>query len=119
MQNIKDILVNDHNFKIAAYADDLSIGIGSSLDWTTLHEILNKYELASNASINKTKTILLPITENAHRVELYKQSEYKTIEQNQNTITILGYVINTKGEPCKNLWSNMLKKIKSKINHLS
>ena len=117
--NIRGIPVKNFHFKISAYADDLSIGIGSVSDWANLNETLKKYEEASNASINKSKTILLPITDNARRIELPNQSEFKAIDQNQDSITILGYEINMKGEPSKKLWAEMLKKIKNKIQFLA
>ncbi|CAG8780867.1 16433_t:CDS:1, partial [Gigaspora rosea] len=53
IQNIRGIPISDTNFKIAAYADDLSIGISSLLDWSTLLKIFSDYEKASNAVINK------------------------------------------------------------------
>ncbi|CAG8758830.1 207_t:CDS:2, partial [Gigaspora rosea] len=53
IQNIRSIPISDTNFKIAAYADDLSIGISSPPDWSTLLKIFSDYEKASNAAINK------------------------------------------------------------------
>ena len=63
--------------------------------------------------------MLLPITENARRIELPDQSEFKVIDQNQDSIIVLGYEVNTKGEPSKKLWENMLKKIRDKLGKIS
>ncbi|CAG8693539.1 8467_t:CDS:2, partial [Gigaspora rosea] len=45
-------------FKVTAYTNDLTVGIGSSLNWVKLVLLLQKYELASNAKINQKKSIL-------------------------------------------------------------
>src|SRR5437868_254533 len=52
-REIAGIKINNHSFKCTAYADDLTIGIGSLSDWTTVLNLLEKYEEASNSRINK------------------------------------------------------------------
>ncbi|CAG8806171.1 4232_t:CDS:2, partial [Gigaspora rosea] len=84
------------NVKIVAYADDLSIGISSPSDWSTLLKIFSDYEKASNAVINKHKSILIPITNNASRVELSEQYNFKTPTNDQEHFTFLGYSIDIK-----------------------
>ncbi|CAG8592421.1 859_t:CDS:1, partial [Ambispora leptoticha] len=99
----------------AAYADELSIGIGFPLDWSNLLEIFIQYEKASNTKINKAKSTLISLTNNVQRVELADQFGFKLLNENQNTFTILGYTVDLKGSPDKTLWSNITKKIKDKI----
>ncbi|CAG8646627.1 4686_t:CDS:2, partial [Ambispora leptoticha] len=113
--NLRGILVNNSAFKIAAYADNLTIGVGSPLDWLTLFNILAKYEKASNAIINKSKSTLILLTDNARRIELPNQPGFKLLNESQNTFTVLGYEIDTNGQSDKTLWANMTKKIKNKI----
>src|SRR6185295_3185439 len=57
-QNLRGILVNNMPFKVAAYADDIMISIGSVSDWIKLRDILGTFEKASNSKVNKTKSIL-------------------------------------------------------------
>ncbi|CAG8675751.1 2215_t:CDS:2, partial [Ambispora leptoticha] len=88
---------------IAAYADDLSIGISSPSDWSKLLEILTKYERASNAVINKAKSTLIPLTNIARRVELPNQNMFKLPSEDQDSFTILGYTVDIEGHPAKTL----------------
>ncbi|CAG8603075.1 13816_t:CDS:1 [Ambispora leptoticha] len=118
-QNIKGIQVNNSTFKIAAYADDLSVGISSPSDWSKLLEILAKYEKASNAIINKAKSTLIPLTNIARRVELPNQNRFKLSSEDQNSFTILGYTVDIEGHPAKTLWSEVTKKIKNRIQDLT
>ncbi|CAG8793010.1 18489_t:CDS:1, partial [Gigaspora rosea] len=53
-----------------AYADDLTIGIGLYLDWLETQKLLNTYEVATGARINKQKTKLVPLTDLARRANL-------------------------------------------------
>ncbi|CAG8577902.1 13466_t:CDS:2 [Ambispora leptoticha] len=106
-QNIKGISVNSSIFKVAAYADDLLI------------EVLSLYEQATNALVNKSKSTFIPFTANASKVELSDQSRFNLLVDTQSNITILGFMVNSKGEPNKALWSNTIKKIKNKIQDLS
>ncbi|CAG8526581.1 10093_t:CDS:1, partial [Gigaspora rosea] len=46
---IQDITIQNHAFKAATYADDLTIGLGSNIDQNSFNEILLLYEKASNA----------------------------------------------------------------------
>ena len=119
-QNPRGILVNNISFKVAAYADDIMIGIGSVSDWTKLRDILGIFEKASNFKVNKTKSILALITENAHVATLQGSEDFKTLSKNiNNTITILGYKIDLKGNPERNLWHDLIVKMKKKIEDLS
>src|SRR6185437_14303720 len=47
--SINGINIKNQHFKIAAYADDLTIGISSQDDWLKFTEITKMYELALNA----------------------------------------------------------------------
>ncbi|CAG8693207.1 9961_t:CDS:2, partial [Ambispora leptoticha] len=67
---IQEIPVQGHYFKTVAYADDLTIGIGSPSDWNRVLELFYIYEKASNAKINESKTKLVPLMVMARRVEL-------------------------------------------------
>ncbi|CAG8445756.1 15986_t:CDS:2 [Gigaspora rosea] len=42
-------------FKLTAYADDLTVGIASQAEWDVITKIIQKYENAFNAKINKIK----------------------------------------------------------------
>jgi hypothetical protein len=116
--NIQGIRLKECSFKLAAYADDLSIGISSTNDWENFTNITQKYEQASNALINKRKTLLIPLTENAKRVHL-ANSETLQIHKDNNSLTILGYEIDIKGNSSKEIWHDTIKKIKKKLNYLS
>ncbi|OMJ09001.1 Transposon TX1 uncharacterized [Smittium culicis] len=59
----KGIPVDNNNFKYLAYADDLLIGIGDKGDEKAVEDILETYSLASNAKINKEKTMYIKIGE--------------------------------------------------------
>ncbi|CAG8608852.1 12982_t:CDS:1, partial [Dentiscutata erythropus] len=45
------------------YADNLTVSIGSLLDWLTLKQTFKLYKAAFNAKINRTKTKLVPLTD--------------------------------------------------------
>src|SRR5260364_84146 len=75
-KNIKGISLRNLSFKVAAYADDLSVRIGSCSDWEELQKILSMYENASNDKINKRKTKLISLTQTAERVELRNEEDY-------------------------------------------
>ena len=91
-RKLRGIPIGDQFFKALAYADDLTIGIRSVSDWTQIEQIFKTYELASNARVNRHKTKLVPLTENAKRVELTIERSYKKVTE-QKMITILGYAI--------------------------
>ena len=71
------IRVDNFSFKCTAYADDLTIGIGSLSDWTTVLGLLEKYKKASNSRINKLKSYLMPLTSTARRIELPEEALFK------------------------------------------
>ncbi|CAG8740397.1 14212_t:CDS:1, partial [Ambispora leptoticha] len=48
-QNIQGININNYVFKLAAYADDLTVRFSSTTDWDSFTNTINKYEKASNA----------------------------------------------------------------------
>jgi len=113
--NIRGIHLQGLSFKIAVYADDLTIGIRSLSDWSTLMDILQKYEIASNSRINKTKSILAPLTDSAYRVELPDMHSFKILENDNKNLKILGFKIDTKGNISKDLWPQLTKKIQKNI----
>src|ERR1043165_3167793 len=91
-KKLKGIPMGKQSFKATAYADDLTIGIGSISDWNILKQVFKTYELASNARINKYKTKLVPLTANARQISLPEEEQFKKITEHE-TLTILGYMI--------------------------
>jgi hypothetical protein len=116
---IRGINLQGQLFKVAAYADDLTIGIGSHVDWSNLIAILQKYEQASNSRINKTKSILAPLTVNARRIELPDMNSFKLLENENTSFKILGFEIDSKGNINKDLWPLLTKRIQKNIQNLS
>ncbi|CAG8649630.1 12645_t:CDS:2 [Ambispora leptoticha] len=112
-QNLRGIHINNQDFKLAAYADNLTIGISSITDWDSFINIINKYERASNAKINKHKSILILLTENARRIQL-RGAELLQMHEADKALTILGYETDITGNPSKNIWQKLTKKIKKK-----
>ncbi|CAG8742625.1 13106_t:CDS:1, partial [Ambispora leptoticha] len=111
-KEIQGIPVQGQYFKTVAYADDLTIGIGSLSDWDRVLDLFHIYENASNAKINESKTKLVPLTVMARRVELTKENQFTKVAE-QEAITILGYEIYSDGTPKKDLWTTVVTKIKS------
>src|ERR1043165_1187674 len=64
------IQLENSAFKAAAYADDLTLGIGSRADWDIIKRNFALYEGASNAKINQNKSKLIPLTNAARSLEL-------------------------------------------------
>jgi len=59
-QNIEGIKLSDNlEHKVCAYADDMNIITNSLNSVKNLFKIIEKYEIATNAKINKTKTMCL------------------------------------------------------------
>ncbi|CAG8644583.1 10114_t:CDS:1, partial [Gigaspora rosea] len=96
------IVIKKQSFKIVAYADDLMIGIGSQDDWHKFMEITKTYEAASNASINKSKTVLIPITTAAQNYNLPGEMDFKKLAEDE-PISILGYKVDSRGNPIKHV----------------
>ena len=105
-------------FKASAYADDLTLGIGSRTDWDIIKRNFALYEGASNAKINQNKSKLIPLTNAARSLELVGGENLKTISE-QETITILGYEVHPNGLPKKDLWSSTINKLKSSFEKLA
>ncbi|CAG8553216.1 2665_t:CDS:2 [Ambispora leptoticha] len=116
-EQLQGIKLGNQFFKTSAYADDLTIGIGSPTDWNKTLAALSLYEAASNAKINKTKTKLVPLTTIARRVELSNKNQFVKLEK-QGTITILGYNILTNGQSKKDLWTTTINKLKKALDKL-
>ncbi|CAG8778393.1 10903_t:CDS:1, partial [Dentiscutata heterogama] len=51
---------------------------------------------------------------NAVNIRLIEEENFHKLEEN-DSIKILGFHINTKGLPEKNLWKNMIQKIKDAV----
>jgi exonuclease III len=116
--NLQGIKLGQQFFKITAYADDLTIGIGSLSDWNHTSRLLEIYEKASNAKINKVKTKLVPLTPVAHRVELPQAEQLYKVQEDE-LITTLGYTILPNGYPKKDLWTSTLNNLKSSLEKLT
>ncbi|CAG8668238.1 557_t:CDS:1, partial [Ambispora leptoticha] len=110
-QRIRGIYISNQAFKLAAYADDLTVGISSTTDWYNLIDTINKYKKASNAKINKHKTVLVPLTENVRRIQL-RDAEHLQVHNTNEPLTILGYETDTTGTSAKSSWPKLTKKIK-------
>ena len=116
-KRLQGIRLENQFFKVSAYADDLTIGIGSCTDWNKVLALVNLYESASNAKINKMKSKLVPLTPVARRVDLPNEDQFTKVEE-QDTLTILGYNILTNGQTEKSLWPTTIQKLKKAIDKL-
>ena len=117
-KNIQGIPSQSLAFKSVAYADDLTIGVGSISDWIEIQNLFNLYEKASNARINKQKTKVIPLTTIARRANLPDMDNYKIVEE-QDAFTLLGYEIYPNGQPKKDLWPSTITKLKNSLNNLA
>jgi hypothetical protein len=117
-KNLQGIKLEQQTFKLIAYADDLTIGISSPSDWEYTLRLLETYEKASNAKINKTKTKLVPLTPIARRVEL-TQTDQLCIVKEDELIATLGYNIYPNGLPKKDLWATIINSLKSSLDKLT
>ncbi|CAG8820274.1 3193_t:CDS:1, partial [Gigaspora rosea] len=59
-------------------------------------QIVERYEEASNSKINKTKSIIAPLTRAARRTELEESRNFKFAKENE-IIPVLGYKITIQG----------------------
>ena len=116
-EHLQGICLGNQFFKVSAYADDLTIGIGSCTDWNEVLALVNLYESASNAKINKMKSKLVPLTPVARRVDLPNEDQFTKVEE-QDTLTILGYNVSTNGQTEKSLWPTTIQKLKKAIDKL-
>ncbi|CAG8629295.1 3869_t:CDS:1, partial [Scutellospora calospora] len=80
-------------------------------DWNIILELIHKYERASNTVINKEKITLAPLTTNVQKINLTSETNLNKISEDGNII-VLGYTVDTRGNSKKNLWKNMISKIK-------
>ena len=55
-QQIEGLVLSDHNIKISAYADDVTLIVTSNSAWTSIAKTFSRYEAASNAKINFEKS---------------------------------------------------------------
>ncbi|CAG8826430.1 5344_t:CDS:1, partial [Gigaspora rosea] len=76
------------------------------------------YEKASNAKVNKNKSILAPLTEKAKNTQLSGMENFKILKQNE-TVTILGYTVNNKGYAPNSLWSNTIQRLKQIADNIN
>ncbi|CAG8743861.1 16468_t:CDS:2, partial [Gigaspora rosea] len=76
-------------FKITAYADDLTIGISFQDDWLKFTVITKIYEAASNARVNKSKTVLVLIIAAVQECNLPSKEDFKKLTED-DPISILG-----------------------------
>ncbi|CAG8829003.1 21259_t:CDS:1, partial [Gigaspora rosea] len=116
--SINGINIKNQEFKIAAYADDLTIGIGSQDDWLKFMEATKVYEAASNAKVNKSKTVLVPLTTAAQGLNLPGEDEFKRLTEGE-PIAILGYKVDGRGNPIKRLWEDLAGTIQDKIKSMA
>ncbi|CAG8809940.1 4938_t:CDS:2, partial [Gigaspora rosea] len=105
------IQINEDCFKVAAYADDMTVGLGSRVDWDRFRALTRSYEEASNARINCKKYVIVPLTNNARRTELEGENAFKKLEEGEN-ITVLGYTLSLTGQLYKDTWPQLIGKVK-------
>ncbi|CAG8598590.1 25053_t:CDS:1, partial [Gigaspora rosea] len=84
------------------YADDLTRGISSQSDWLDLLEIIKTHEAASNAKVNRPKTMLIPLTVMAQGYNLTSECNFRKATKNE-PISILGYKVDSKENSIKHL----------------
>ncbi|CAG8534548.1 18095_t:CDS:1, partial [Racocetra fulgida] len=111
VKNICGVAINNFRFNASAFADDLTIGLGCYDDWDILYSLLTKYEKASNAGVNKTKSVLVPLTVEALHTKLPGDEVYKSLVGNETT-KLLGFTIDGKGQLEENFWEKMAENIK-------
>ena len=116
--NLQGIKLGHQSFKLIAYADDLTIGISSLSDWEYTFKLLETYEQASNAKINKAQTKLAPLTSTAFRVELLQSNQLYIVKENE-LITTLGYSIYSNSIPKKDLWISTISNLKNLLEKLA
>ncbi|CAG8672704.1 3429_t:CDS:1, partial [Paraglomus brasilianum] len=112
---LKGIQIEQSFFRLSAYADDLSVGVGSTEDWEATFK---QYEEASNASINKNKTKLIPLTIIADGTKLKDQEQFTKIGEG-NTVRILGYEVQANGLPKRDMWTKIIKQMEKNLERLS
>ena len=112
------IQLGDMTFKASAYADDLTLGIGSRTDWNIIKRNFTLYEGASNMKINQDKSKLILLTNAARSFKLVGKKNLKTISE-QETITILGYEVYLNGLLKRDLWSSIINKLKNSFKKLA
>ncbi|CAG8800286.1 4044_t:CDS:1, partial [Cetraspora pellucida] len=83
VKNLSGVAINDFRFKISAFADDLTIGLGCYNDWDILYSLSTKYEKASNAEVNKKKSVIVPLTVDALYTKLPGDQDYKMLVNNE------------------------------------
>src|SRR5947209_14570280 len=110
--SIKGISIHSATIKAKAYADDTTVTISSN-DWPHVLNSINRYEKASNAEINfnKSKVLLL----NGSYVNSHISIPFSKLLPDE-TILSLGFPITNGKLNYKNLWSNIIKKMKNAIN---
>ncbi|CAG8691006.1 4891_t:CDS:2, partial [Gigaspora rosea] len=71
-------------------------------DWFKFTEITKIYEAASNARVNKSKLVLIPITTTAQEYNFPSERKFKKLAID-DPISILGYKVDSGGNPMKHL----------------
>jgi len=121
-KNLMEIALNQHSrqqrFKSTAYADDLTIGIASHAEWDIITKVFQEYEDASNAKINKIKSVLVLLTSNARHIEHQEAEKFKMLPDNES-VKVLGFVLDSQGRISKNTWPEIILKIKNMLGKLS
>ncbi|CAG8620489.1 7981_t:CDS:2 [Gigaspora rosea] len=102
---------------VSAFADDLTIGLGCTNDWYLVSQLLSKYERASNAEVNKKKSILVALTDEASRTKLAGGENYQMLT-GTDTTKYLGFSIDKKGQLEENFWDKMIKNIKKTMQDI-
>ena len=101
-----------------AYTDDLTIGIASHAEWDIITKVFQEYEDASNAKINKIKSVLVPLTSNTRHIEHQEAKKFKMLPDNES-VKVLGFMLDSQGRISRNTWPEMILKIKNMLGKLS
>lgn len=117
VKNLEGVEINGYRFKVSAFADDLTIGLGCSRDWYLVCQLLEKYEKASNAEVNKKKSVLVALTDDASRTKLAGDENYQKLKDNETT-KYLGFSIDKKGQLEENYWDKVAENIKKTMQDI-
>lgn len=96
-------------FKLAIYADDTTTGMIPS-DIPKFLQITKNYQKASNAQINKNKSIVIPLNNTNNCATSWQQLGFQ-VHTDGSHIKALGYHLNTSLEGIADTWDNLIRSL--------